>query len=375
MRLHSAEIVDFRNIRRAELHFATQFHALVGPNGQGKTNSLEALYFLFGLRPLRAVPRRALIRDDARDARVSASLTRRTTGLRHDLSVELHSRSRVLVRDDKKVDTRAYVGTGVAVSFTPDDLSLGKGSPDRRRRFLDRALLNAQPAHLDRSLRYARALKERNRLLADGAPNPMLDAYDDVVARLGAAVTVARANLVDELHPRVEEHFRRIADPAPTLTLRYAPSLGDALDLTSEEATARAYGDVLRERRPRDRRRATTTVGPHLDDLDLELDGRPARERASQGQFRAIALALKLAELTHLATVWGEPPLLLLDDMSSELDRGRSRQLFDTVTHLDGQVVLTSTDAPADLRSTLDLGEKLAVTQVNDGTLSSDDSP
>ena len=370
MRLHRASLRDFRNIVAADVEFPTQFVAFVGPNGQGKTNTLEALYFLFALRPLRSVPRRALVREGADRAHLEASLTRRSTGLRHDLSVELGPRSRILQRDDKKVDTRAYVGTGVAVAFTPDDLSLGKGSPERRRRFLDRALLNLYPAHLDRALRYQRALKDRNRLLTEGAGDAELDAYDEIIAGLGASLSCARAKLVADLRPRVEAQFERIARPAPSLTLRYAPSLKDALLPDAESDTKAAYLRELRNRRRRDRQRGSTSMGPHLDELDLSLDGQPVRERASQGQFRALALALELAELTHLAEAWGEPPLLLLDDMSSELDRGRSRQLFDTVTHLDGQVVLTSTDAPEDLRRTLDLGDALSIVCVDGGTLS-----
>lgn len=375
MRLHRAELRDFRNIASAHLSFSTQFLALVGPNGQGKTNALEGLYFLFGLRPLRLVARRALIREGAESAHLEASITRRSTGLRHDLAIDLAPRSRVLQRDQKKQTTRSYVGTGVAISFTPDDLSLGKGSPERRRRFLDRALLNLYPAYLDRALRYQRALKDRNRLLTEGAPNDVLDAYDEVLSALGASVSCARARFIDEIRPRIEEHFRRIAHPAPELRIAYAPALRESLDPESESATRGAYRELLESRRRLDRKRGKTTVGPHLDDLALSLDGQPVRERASQGQFRAIALSLKLAELSHLAQVWGEPPLLLLDDMSSELDRTRSRQLFDTVTHLDGQVVLTSTDTPSELRKTLDLGEDLTVVRVESGDLRTDDSP
>lgn len=375
MWLHRARFSNFRNLVAGDLEFSTQFLALVGPNGQGKTNTLEGLYFLFGLRPLRTVPRRALVRAGAERAELSATITRRSTGLRHELGVELGSRTRTLTRDDKTVDTRAYIGTGVAVSFTPDDLVLGKGGPDRRRRFLDRALLNLQPAHLDRSLRYQRALKERNRLLSEQASDAMLDAYDELVADLGAAIACARARFVAEVSDRIGDHFHRIADPAPALGIRYAPAIGEALDPESTSATKVSFQRLLESRRRRDRSRGSTSTGPHLDDLDITLDGQAIRERASQGQYRALALALKLAELTHLAEVWGEPPLLLLDDMSSELDRGRSRQLFDTVTRLDGQVVLTSTDRPSELRDTLRLGDALRVVRLESGDLRTDDSP
>jgi DNA replication and repair protein RecF len=375
MRINRATLRDFRNLSSAELSLETQFTALVGPNGQGKTNTLEALYFALALRPLRNVPRRALVRAGAEAARIEIDLTRRTTGLRHALSVELAGRSRTLRRDEKKVDARTYLQSGVAVTFSPDDLALGKGSPERRRRFLDRALLNAYPGHLDRALRYQRALKERNRLLSTGGSGPQLEAYDEILSRVGAAIVRARAQLVADLAPRVRAHFAAIADPAPALSLRYTPSLSD-VDVCADESTlVEAYRQALLGRRSLDRRRGSTTLGPHLDDVEFTFDGHPLKERASQGQFRALALALKLAELRHAAEVWGEPPILLLDDMSSELDRGRSRQLFDTVTHLDGQVVLTSTDSPEDLRRTLDLADPLLVWTVEGGQLARHVSP
>jgi DNA replication and repair protein RecF len=346
MRLLRARLSSFRNIAEAEIELSPHSTALVGPNGQGKTNTLEAIYTVAALRPLRNVKRRALIREGDQKATVHLSVERADTGLTHTLGLSLEGRTRSLEKDDKGCDAVSFIGTFVAVSFTPDDLSLGKGGPDGRRRFLDRAMLDLRPSYLQRAMRYAKGIKDRNRLLLDEGSDEMLDAFDHVIATEGAAISVARAQYVDEVTPKIVRHFERIAQPAPALRVRYDCSL-ENLDSSSEEQTRDAFLQQLFERRAHDRRRKMTSVGPHLDDLAFTLDGTSIKERASQGQHRAIVLALKLAELTHLTERLGEPPVLLLDDMSSELDAERSEQLFRSVSQLEGQVVLTSTQSPA----------------------------
>jgi DNA replication and repair protein RecF len=371
MRLLSARIRDFRNIESAELELAPRFTALIGGNGQGKTNALEALYLISALRPLRNVPRSALFRNGTTNARVEVAVERDATGLRHDLAIELKGNSRVVEKDQKRTDTAHFLGTAVAVAFTPDDLSLGKGSPEGRRRFLDRALLNVRPSYLTRALRFQKAVKDRNRVLVEQGSDQVLDAYDQVIALEGAAIMVDRARYVRELAPLALEHFRRIADPAPPLSLRYAPSFEEGLDPESEEKTRVAYLEKLGRRRVVDRQRRSTTVGPHHDDLELDLEGERVKDRASQGQHRAIALALKIAELIDLAGRLGEAPVLLLDDMSSELDPVRSRQLFDSVRRLEGQVILTGTEPP----KSLELGSELVEYEVMGGRFTRRQSP
>ncbi|MBK8010844.1 MAG: DNA replication/repair protein RecF [Deltaproteobacteria bacterium] len=344
MRLLRAEFFDFRNIASAAIEFSPHCTVFVGHNGQGKTNLIEGLYVVAGLRPLRNVARRALIRRGAEKARVAVSVRSERTGLTHDLSVSLSSGPRLLMRDSKRVDTEAFVGHLVAVAFTPDDLDLPKGGPDARRRFLDRALFNLRPAHLARTMRYQRALRDRNRLLTENASDASIAAFDEIVAREGASISLDRDAYLVEIGPLVESHFAQIARPAPKLRLTYENSLGCPLGDMRREDLTEALLKLLHQRRLIDRKRKKTSVGPHLDDLTLTLDSLPAKEHASQGQHRAIVLALKLAEIVHLSSQLGEPPLLLLDDMSSELDHDRGRQLFETVNDLKGQVVVTSTD-------------------------------
>lgn len=369
MRLLSAALTDFRNLAAARLELSPSFTALIGPNGQGKTNTLEALYLVSALRPLRNVTRKALIRQGAALAKIALEVEHATTGLTHSLGLELQGAARSLEKDGKKVGTTSFLGMSVAVAFTPDDLQLGKGGPDARRRFLDRALLNVRPAYLERALRYQKAVKDRNRVLQEQGQDALLDAFDAVLAHEGAAILVARARYVAELAPRVQAQFEQIATPAPRLALAYESTLGEALQPEAEDATREALHQRLFERRPADRRRRTTSVGPHLDDLELTLDGVSLRDRASQGQHRAIVLALKLAEITHLAEHLGEPPILLLDDMSSELDALRSRQLFEAVSRLEGQVVLTSTEDPRGLQGFLEAGRDVVTYDVRGGEL------
>lgn len=370
MRLLSAQLTDFRNIRETSLTLSPSFTALIGPNGQGKTNAIESLYLIAALRPLRSVPRRALVHSEASRCEVKIEVLVESTGLTHDLSLALEGASRTLTKDGKKCSAASFLGHAVAVAFTPDDLSLAKGGPDGRRRFLDRALLNIRPAYLDRAMRYTKAVKDRNKVLAERGSDDTLDAFDEIIASEGAAIMAARAEYCAQIGPMVVENFEGICTPAPALTIRYAPSLRLAPDDDdSPESTKAAFLRELAGRRGLDRIRRTTSVGPHLDDVELGLDGKTAKERASQGQHRALVLALKLAEITHLASQLGEPPILLLDDMSSELDRERSRQLFESVASLEGQVILTSTEEPASLRSMLANPDELAIYDVNGGTL------
>lgn len=365
MRLRTAILEDFRNISAASLDLSPHFTVLVGANGQGKTNALEALYLASALRPLRNVSRKALVRERAERARVELSVERASTGLTHDVAVELSGAARALEKDGKRVDASTYIGTFVGIAFTPDDLHLGKGSPEGRRKFLDRALLDLRPAYLRCALRYQKAVKDRNRVLADGGSDDLLDAFDAVIACEGAAITRSRAAYVADVAPRVCKHFEWIAHPAPTLGIRYETSLHGLAEADLENALRRQ----LDSRRSGDRRRKTTSIGPHHDDMVFTLDGAPIRERASQGQHRAIVLALKLSELAYSTERLGEPPVLLLDDMSSELDAERSRQLFRAVSQLEGQVVMTSTEEPSVLSALLGMSHDITVYRVASGSL------
>ncbi len=342
MRLLSLAVEDFRNVARAELAPSPRTTVLVGPNGQGKTNLLEAVHLLFTLKPLRASRLAELVRFGAPRAAVSGSVE--AAGSRRQLAVEVASGGRSATVDGKAQDRADVYLEGLgAVAFTPDDLLLVKGGPELRRRFLDRAAFNRWPAVLAEAREHLRALRARNAALRAGPPEVEASFRAELV-RAAARLLVRRHALVAELAPRVRSAFADIAGPgAPPAQLAYRPASGMPTE-GAESALAARLAEILELRLPRDREKGYTSAGPHMDDLALGVGGRGARPYASQGEQRALVLALRIAEIENLREEHGRPPLLLLDDVSSELDPEKNRHLLAYLARLEAQAFLTTTD-------------------------------
>jgi len=322
---------------------------LFGPNGQGKTNFLEACYLLCTLRPLRAQKLAELVRFDAEEALVRGALSADAGEREIDVTIRDGSRSARL--DGKAVRDPDELFGGIAVvAFTPDDLWLVKGSPDGRRRLLDRAVQNQMPAHLADSRDYLRALKARNQLLREGGSDDLRDAFDVPLSRLGARIRLRRERLLDSLRGPASRAFAEVTREDASLSLFYqaagrdSDGLGAEAALRGETELEARIRCALTRRLPRDRERGYTSVGPHADDLAVSLGDQAARTFASQGQARAAILAFKIAEIESLRAAHGRTPLLLLDDVSSELDPERNAFLMTYLGSLGGQVVLTTTD-------------------------------
>jgi len=313
---------------------------LHGDNAQGKTNLLEAVYLLGRLRSFRDVPMTDLVTHGEAAGRVEARVRRAGVAQKVEIVIEAGRRQ---VRVDGKAVRRVadHAHHYKVVLFTPEDVYLARASPAERRTFLDRALYNLHPAFLHDSQEYAQALKRRNALLRRppaGPPTALegaLRAYDEVLARAGARITAQRAELVRALSERVGRMWARVFADAGDVGLVYRA--------TAPEATAEAFLDRLHRSRAADLRRQATHVGPHRDDLETLLDGRPLREHASQGQHRVFVLALKVTEIDLVVERTGVRPILLLDDVGSELDRRRHAQLFAHLAEVRGQVFLTTT--------------------------------
>ena len=274
------------------------------------------------------------------------------------VEVEIAEGRRLARLDQKPVrDPDELFGGLAVVAFTPDDLTLVKGSPDGRRRLLDRAVQNRHPDHLADARDYLRALKSRNQLLREAAVPALLAAFEEPLCRLGARLRMRRQRVLAEVRPHAERAFSQVTRGELSLKLAYLSAgrdtsdLGEAaIDLSAGEAQAQALLEerlraALAASLPRDRERGFTSVGPHADDLGLTLGGRSARLFASQGQTRAVVLAFKIGEIESLRASQGRAPLLLLDDVSSELDPERNAFLMRYLGALRGQVLLTTTDA------------------------------
>jgi DNA replication and repair protein RecF len=347
LRLLSLQLQHFRNLRRVALQPGAHATVAVGQNGQGKTNLLEALYFLCTLRPLRAGRLSELVQFGQGGARVTGRFLLK--GAEREISVEVAEGTRQAFVDGKKAASlEDYFGGVSVVAFTPDDLEVVKGSPESRRLFLDRAVFNRFPAYLRESRAYARALKSRNRLLKERAREDVREAFDLALAQAGARLWARRRALMDELAPRALAAFGAIGRTPLPAAYTYSPAaLREELEFQTagEDALADALAGLLRARAPRDLERGFTSVGPHADDLGISLGGRSARAYASQGQQRALVLGWKVAEIENLETHTGVKPMLLLDDVSSELDPERNAYLMDYVAASGAQTFLTTTDS------------------------------
>jgi DNA replication and repair protein RecF len=336
---------NFRNLTHVELVPAPRATVVVGENGQGKTNLLEALYFLATLKPLRASKLAELVRFGETKARVWGRFLLK--GAEREIAVEVQDGVRVASVDGKPTrELIDYFGGVSVVAFTPDDLSVVKGGPDGRRAFLDRAVFNRWPAYLKESREYTRALKSRNRLLKERAPLSHLHAWDATVAQTGARLWARRRALVAEVQPRAQVAFQRIGRTEGTVEWRYAPAHVElnAFHAADEAGLRGLLASALEAQLPRDQERGHTSVGPSVDDLSIALADHAARAFASQGQSRALVLAWKVAEIENLHAVTGVLPLLLLDDVSSELDPARNAFLMEYLKDSGAQTLLTTTD-------------------------------
>jgi DNA replication and repair protein RecF len=325
---------DFRNVHSLSIAPAPRFNVIAGDNGQGKTSLLEALYCVATSRSFRTEKLKELRKDGAEFARVDAELLE--ADLARTQRVTVSDAGRAVFLDDQRAERLAeYAIRTPMVVFHPGDLELTMGGATRRRDLLDRVGLFSDPAAADDRSRYRLALRERQKVLeVRGEQAPELDAYEQLVARHGARLGQIRERASQALLAEAQPAFRRLFASTLPFALRYRP--GGELD----EARFR---EELRARRGSDRRRHAATFGPHKDDLELSIDGRPARKHASQGQHRILTLTLKLAELAAIREARAADPILLLDDVSSELDPTRIGAVYSFLSSTPSQVFVTTT--------------------------------
>jgi len=351
VRIRELKAENWRNLQPLTLVPGDRMSVLYGDNGQGKTNVIEAAYYLAVLRSFRTSHAEDLIQKGPTGspdipatglARLRAEIVH--GGLERRFEIELRPTGRVARLDGKVVrGTAAALGAVSVVLFVPEDLLLPRAAPSSRRRFLDLAIFNIERGYYDEASAFQKVLKNRNALLKRGPADPMLlDTYDEELARTGARVVMRRRALVAALAPLFREHFRALHSELP-VSLAYT-SDPDVAQASGEEHVRARLHEGLAARRGLDERRRFTGFGPHPDDLEIGLGGALARSHASQGQLRSLVLALKLAELSNVEARLGDPPVLLLDDVPSELDPVRRALLFEVIGRLDCQTLISVTE-------------------------------
>lgn len=352
MRVSHLSLTDFRSWPTLELALEPGGTALVGANGQGKTNIAEALGYVATLGSHRVAQDAPLVRSGAERAVVRARVERDGRATLVEVEVNPGRANRARVNRAAVPRPGEVLGLLRTVLFAPEDLSLVRGDPSERRRFLDDLLVARAPRLAGVRGDYERVLKQRNALLktaflakrSGGGDMRTLDVWDAHLARSGAQLLAARLDLVDALRPHVAKAYQQVADGEGATGLAYRSSLGDALPECAgdadREVLAAALLSELARMRPQEVERGVSLVGPHRDDLLLSLSDLPVKGYASHGESWSVVLALRLASYELLRGDGGEP-VLVLDDVFAELDLGRRARLAALVEGAE-QVLVTA---------------------------------
>ncbi len=361
MLLRRLELADVRSYSRARLELDAGVTLLLGPNAQGKTNLLEAVVRVATGGSHRVATDAPLVRAGT-DAAVIRCLVETDAGRRRTVELQLGA-GRARTRVDGQDVRRAADGVGVlrVVLFAPEDLTIVRGDPTERRRFLDDLLAQRRPAYATARAEYDRVLRQRNQLLkrarglsgeAREAATSTLQAWSEQLVVTGSALVAARTAAVRTLAGPVDRFYRDLADRPERVSLHYRSTVGDVVDderTVPETAPIQAaFRDRLAEVAADERDRGVTLVGPHRDDLELRIGSLPAKGYASHGEAWSLALSLKLATFEVLVEV-GDRPVVLLDDVFAELDEVRRAHLAEACRRFDQVLVTAAVEADVPL--------------------------
>lgn len=340
MRLIRLHARMFRNLEDATLSFGPRFNVFHGDNAQGKTNLLEAIFLLGTMKSFRMAKNTELIHWNDGNGLLRGWVER--DGVTREISLLLERHGKKVTVDRKAVSRMSdFFGNLNVVIFSPEEMAMVRGTPDMRRRYLDRAVFSSNLTYLRLYHEYGKILKNRNVILKNGE-TASLDVWTAQLADAGSRMADSRVAYLEAVNPLLTEFYREIAGNGEVAEIRYRPHAFHLKD--GETSTRDSLLQALNAHSGEERRRGITLVGPHRDDLDFLLDGKVLRQHASQGQQRSFILALKMAEIEHLRNRYTVPPVLLLDDMTSELDRNRNRNLMNFLDQRKMQVFITTTN-------------------------------
>ena len=331
MRITNLVVDNFRNHAHSALELDAGINVLVGPNAQGKTNLLEAIYLSCVGRGWRTVRDNEMVQFGQDRALVQVAATKRFGNVEIAIQLGQGQKKSIAINRVPIAKVAELMGQINCIFFSPDELKLVKEAPADRRRFMNIDLSQIDKSYFYALARYNKILQQRNASLKNGCGLRELDIWDQQLIQQGNLIIQKRQTFIQKLMPYLVAKHQALTGGQETITMHYETCADFAVDLAAA--------------RERDLRLRTTTVGPHRDDLAIMINGKDVRMYGSQGQQRTVALSIKLAELDLFADLTGEKPILLLDDVFSELDSSRQARLLTAID--DTQVVITATDAPA----------------------------
>lgn len=354
LKIKNINLKNWRNFKDFSLEIAPNLTVLVGPNASGKTNTIEALQYLTSATSFRKPTPQELINSEGEIAQITAQLV--GDGRLIDVEMDVSEKSRRFFINTKPVKTNAFTGNLVSILFSPDDLLLIKGSASKRRDELDNFGIQAHSGYRKIYSTYMRSIEQRNHLLKDDISGVLLDSWDESVALGAATLLQYRLRLFYKLSQLMEDIYKEVVS-TEELTCMYISSLPGVIDIKGDLAlpNKQRLTDIKRDdlahyiqeqlfnNRAEELRRGQTLIGPHRDDVSFKIDAKEARTYGSQGQQRSIVLAWKMAEVRFCEQLFNSCPLLLLDDVMSELDENR-RQCISRFIKNDIQTVITTTN-------------------------------
>lgn len=344
MRVRNISFKNYRNLHEDRLNFSKGINIIYGENAQGKTNILEAVWLLTGARAFRGTKDKDLISFGKEFASVKGVVDFKER--ENEIKIDFKDKKRTAeVNGINRGAATGIIGFFKAVIFSPEHLFLIKGGPENRRKFIDAAICQIKPSYTVQLIRYNKTLKHRNFLLKSIQSKPefedMLEIWDKKLSEYAGVIIKERLKYSGEVSNLAEKLYFEISN-GEELKVNYAVQK-EIKEMKTEEITEE-YLKVLKETRKNDIFRGTTSQGPHRDEIDISINGKSARLFASQGQQRSAAIAMKLSEAEIAGKFAKEPPVILLDDILSELDERRQNQLFGLAG--EAQMIITGCVKP-----------------------------
>ena len=330
MKASNLELYNFRNYEYEEISFSDGVNIIHGENGMGKTNILEAVYYFSYGRSFRSGGKE-VIKDGEKESRISLSFENRERKFESDIKFLSGKRKEIYLNEIELKKTSQLLGNFICVLFTPDEMSIIKGMPELRRKFCDSSIMPLRPGFIRELIKYRNILAQKTALLKS-RQYETLDIWNEKLAETGSRIMNLRSSYIERINQKAREIQKEISCGKEELSLIYSPSV----------KLGENYLEKLTEYKEKEKENLFCMVGVHRDDVDIYINGKLAKNYASQGQIRTAVLSLKLAETEIIKEETGEYPVMLLDDILSELDKNRREFL---ISHIKGkQIIITCTD-------------------------------
>lgn len=343
MYLENLKLINFRNYNNLSLNFHPKLNVFVGDNAQGKTNILESIYLTSAGKSFRTNKDRELIKFDKEQSYIKVEGKKRYTDIIVELKLDINKKKQIKVNGVTLTKNAEILNHVYVVIFSPEDLKLIKEGPSERRKFIDNEISQIKPSYFYHLTQYQKVLIQRNNLLKKLNYNKKymdtLDIWDEKLVELGTRLIQEREKFIKRMMPLSRLIHRKITENKENLEVKYVSSVGFKSSL---EETKESFKCKLKESLEIDLQRGNTAIGPHRDDLGVFVNGIDIRSFGSQGQQRTSALSLKLAEIELIKAETSEYPILLLDDVMSELDINRQKFLITALR--DVQIFITTTE-------------------------------